>query len=51
MFNKKKVVMSKGDLGEAVRMSMTFPVAFKPIEKDGLPMFDGEYMIIFQWMS
>ena len=41
VFNKKKVVMSKGDLGEAVRMSMTFPVAFKPIEKDGLPMFDG----------
>lgn len=41
VFNKKKVVMSKGDLGEAIRMSMTFPVAFKPIEKDELPMFDG----------
>ena len=41
VFNKRKVVMANGDLGEAIRMSMTFPVAFKPIEKDGLPMFDG----------
>lgn len=41
VYNKCKVVMSNGDLGEAIRMSMTFPVAFKPIEKDGLPMFDG----------
>lgn len=41
IYSKKKVVLSDGDLGEAIRMSMTFPVAFKPIEKDGVPMFDG----------
>lgn len=41
VYNKRKVVLSEGDLGEAIRMSMTFPVAFKPIEKDGVPMFDG----------
>lgn len=51
VFNKKKVVMSKGDLGEAVRMSMTFPVAFKPIERMDCRCLTGEYMIIFQWMS
>lgn len=41
VYNKHKVVLSSGNLGDAIRMSMTFPVAFKPIEKDGIPMFDG----------
>ena len=41
VYNKRKVVLADGDLGQAIRMSMTFPVAFKPIEKDSLPMFDG----------
>lgn len=41
VFNKHKVVLSSGSLGDAIRMSMTFPVAFKPIDKDGIPMFDG----------
>jgi len=41
VYNKEKVVLRRGDLGEAIRMSMTFPVAFKPIERNGLPMFDG----------
>lgn len=41
VYNKRKVVLSKGNLGDAIRMSMTFPAVFKPIEKDGLPMFDG----------
>lgn len=41
VYNKKKVVLSSGNLGNAIRMSMTFPVAFKPIEMDSLPMFDG----------
>lgn len=41
VYNKKKVVLSSGDLGEAIRMSMSFPIAFKPIDKDSIPMFDG----------
>lgn len=41
VYGKHKVVLSKGNLGDAIRMSMTFPVAFKPIELDGVPMFDG----------
>ena len=41
VFNKQKIVLSNGNLGDAIRMSMTFPVAFKPIERDGVPIFDG----------
>jgi len=37
----KAVVMRDGDLGEAIRASMTFPFYFKPIKIDGKLMFDG----------
>lgn len=41
IYNKKPVIFKKGDLGEAVRISMTFPLFFKPVWKDSVPMFDG----------
>jgi len=41
VFNKQMVVFRKGDLGDAVRASMTFPLVFKPILKDSIPLFDG----------
>lgn len=41
VFNKKKLVCSSGDLGKAIRASMSFPLVFKPIYKDGVPLFDG----------
>ena len=41
VYNKKSVVWRSGDMGEAVRSSMTFPFFFKPIWKDGVPLFDG----------
>lgn len=41
VFNKRKLVCSSGDLGDAIRASMSFPIVFKPIYKDGLPLFDG----------
>ena len=41
VFHKKKLVCSSGDLGESIRASMSFPLVFKPIYKDGLPLFDG----------
>ena len=31
IYNKKEVVFSKGDLGDAVRASMTYPFFFRPI--------------------
>lgn len=41
VYNKKPIVWRNGDLGDAVRSSMTFPFFFKPIWKDGIPLFDG----------
>ncbi len=35
------VVLSRGDLGEAIRSSMTFPLVFKPIQIEGKLLFDG----------
>ncbi len=40
-YNKKAIVLRQGDLGDAVRASMTFPFFFKPIQKDSIPLFDG----------
>lgn len=41
VYHKKPVIFSKGDLGDAVRTSMTFPFVFKPIEVDGTLLYDG----------
>lgn len=41
VYNNREMVLRKGDLGEAIRGSMTFPLYFKPIEIDGLLVFDG----------
>lgn len=41
VYNKHKVVASHGDLGDAVRASMSFPLVFKPIEIDGVLAYDG----------
>ena len=39
--NKHKVVMSSGQLGDAIRASMSFPVVFQPIEIDSVLLYDG----------
>lgn len=39
--NKKQLVMRDGDLGDAVRASMTFPFMFKPIKINGMLAYDG----------
>ena len=41
VYAKHKVVLSGGSLADAVRMSMSFPMVFEPIELDGVPMYDG----------
>ena len=41
VYNKKAVVFRNGDLGDAVRTSMSFPFVFKPIWKDSVPLYDG----------
>ena len=41
VYNNREMVLRQGDLGEAIRGSMTFPLYFKPIEIDGSLVFDG----------
>ncbi|MDR2473229.1 MAG: patatin-like phospholipase family protein [Tannerella sp.] len=41
IYGKKSIIFRSGDIGEAVRVSMTFPFIFKPIWKNGIPLFDG----------
>lgn len=38
---KHKVVLSKGDLGQSVRSSMSFPIVFQPTEVDSMLLYDG----------
>lgn len=41
IYSKKSIVFKNGNLGDAVRASMTFPFFFQPIWKDSIPLFDG----------
>lgn len=41
VYNKKQLVLKQGDLGDAVRASMSFPFVFKPIEIDSMLAYDG----------
>lgn len=41
IYNKKQLILKDGDLGDAVRASMSFPFVFKPIEIDGTLAYDG----------
>lgn len=40
-YNKKQIVFSDGDLGDAVRASMSYPFFFKPIKVDSVLLYDG----------
>jgi NTE family protein len=41
VYRKEAVVFRHGNLGDAVRASMTFPFMFKPLNIDGRVLFDG----------
>lgn len=41
VYNKKALILKEGDLGDAVRASMSFPAVFKPIEIDSVLAYDG----------
>lgn len=41
IYHKHKIVLSEGALGDAVRASMSFPLVYKPIEMDGVLVYDG----------
>ena len=41
VYNKKEIILKEGQLCEAVRASMTFPIIFKPIAISGNLLYDG----------
>ena len=41
VYNKQAVISKSGNLGDAVRASMSFPFVFKPIELNGVLVYDG----------
>lgn len=41
VFSQEKVVFRSGNLGEAVRVTMTVPLFYRPIKVDGRYLFDG----------
>lgn len=41
IYNKKQLIFKSGDLGDAVRASMSYPFVFKPIKRDSILMYDG----------
>ena len=41
VYHKREVILRNGDLGDAVRASMSFPFVFKPIEIDSVFVYDG----------
>lgn len=41
VYAHKKIVCRSGELGDAIRASMSFPLVFRPIEMDSVPVYDG----------
>ncbi len=46
---KKEYIAKSGDLGSAIRASMTYPFYFKPIVIDSTLLFDGGFYNNFPW--
>ena len=49
VMKKQPYVSDSGDLGTAIRASMTFPAYFKPVKIDSLLLFDGGFYNNFPW--
>ncbi len=47
--NRREVIFSKGDLGKAVRISMSIPLVFSPIRADSTVYYDGGIYNNFPW--
>ncbi len=47
--NKEPYILKNGNLGAAVRASMTYPLYFKPIVIDSTLLFDGGFYNNFPW--
>ena len=49
VLKKRAFVSESGDLGSAIRASMTFPAYFKPVVIDSVLLFDGGFYNNFPW--
>lgn len=49
VLHKEPYVSDSGDLGSAIRASMTFPAYFKPVVIDSVLLFDGGFYNNFPW--
>lgn len=49
VYNSKQYIARKGDVGSAIRASMTFPFFFKAISIDSSLLFDGGIYNNFPW--
>lgn len=49
MNTRKEVVFRSGDMGEAIRASMSIPFVFKPLRKDDMLLYDGGVFNNFPW--
>ena len=49
MTERKPVTLDEGSLPVAVRASMAIPLAFKPVMKDGMMLYDGGIYDNFPW--
>lgn len=49
MNSRKAVVLRDGDLGQAVRSSMSIPLVFKPMKIDSMLLYDGGIYDNFPW--
>jgi len=47
--NKKPYILRSGNLGSAVRASMSYPFYFKPVLMDSVILFDGGFYNNFPW--
>lgn len=41
IYKKEPVIFSGGDLGDAIRASMSFPFMFRPVDYNGAVLYDG----------
>lgn len=46
---RRPVVLRDGDLAEAVRASMSIPLAFSPVQRDSMLLYDGGVYNNFPW--
>lgn len=49
MNSRQAVVLRDGDLATAVRASMSIPLAFQPLQKDSMLLYDGGVYNNFPW--